>query len=87
MKDPEDLDGSEVSTSVGREVVVMVEDDAADWTGSTDDAGVATFLAGGTKGSAEFNPGFTPVAPGRTQATLTDPQGVTITFTLVVDQA
>ncbi len=85
MKTPDELNGTEVSTTVGRAVVVTVDEDGSGWTGSTDDGAVATFTEGGTKNGATFNPGFTPLTPGTTHATVSGPDDQSASFTLVVE--
>ncbi len=80
--DPATADGTTVEVPVGNVVVITVDEPTA-WTATIADPAVATFTAGGTDGTAEFNPGLTPLQAGTTEVTITDGT-VTVTFTLTV---
>lgn len=82
MVDQTTLDGKTIETTVGR-LVVLTAADPTKWTATVEDTKVATFQAGKNDGSATFNPGLVPVAPGTTKVTVTDGT-TTVTFTLVV---
>lgn len=82
---PEDLDGKDATVKVGTSLVVAVPDGTeAEWTGSTADVAIADFSPGGPSEGSIFRPGFLPHVVGKTDATLTGPDGKTIRFTLSV---
>jgi hypothetical protein len=80
------LDGKTVDVTAGQMVDINTGDnDPANYTGKVADAKVAEFTAGGTDGSATFNPGVTGLAMGSTTVELTDSKtGDLITFTVNV---
>lgn len=84
--EPSALAGKQVSISLQIPLVVRINDDTAlaKWTGSVADSSVATFVPGGQRNGASFNPGFTGVKVGSTAATLTGPDGKVVAFTLTV---
>lgn len=82
---PGELDGADVSVVVGTALVVAVDDGTEDqWRGATSDVKIAEFSAGGSDEGATFRPGFEARATGSTAATLTAPDGRSISFTISV---
>ena len=86
IREPSALAGQQIRISLQIPLVVKIDDTTAlaKWTGSVADSSVATFVAGGERNGASFNPGFNGVKVGTTQATLTGPDGKVIAFTLTV---
>jgi hypothetical protein len=61
------------------------ESTEADWTGTAATPGVVEFTQGGSDGDATLVPGLTPLAPGKTDVTLTNNvTGESVTFTVTV---
>lgn len=85
-----DLDQSLDGTTVElpRNTVLDLNAEKPDeWTGEVADGSIAEFVAGGTDGDAEFNPGVHPLGVGTTQVMLTDSAtDETIEFTLDVTE-
>ncbi len=87
---PDKLAGQTIGVREGSAVVVTVGsagDGLDKWNGSTEDASIAVFSAGGVRDGASFNPGFDAKKVGITKATLTDPSGKTVSFTIEVQPA
>ena len=83
--EPSALAGKQIRISLQIPLVVKVDATAlATWTGTVADPSVAAFTAGGERNGASFDPGFTAVKVGTTQATLTGPDGKIIAFTITV---
>lgn len=82
MVDLASVGGTTVTVPLGN-VVILGTDTPDAWTATIADPAVASFTAGGTDGSATFNPGLTPMGAGTTEVTLTDGT-TTVTFTLTV---
>lgn len=78
-----DLDNGSFTITEEQPLVVNA-DDPTEWTGDAMDKEVAEFVAGRDDGSAVFNPGFTAVGPGTTDASMTAPDGTTYSFKLIV---
>ncbi|PFG18175.1 hypothetical protein ATK74_2757 [Propionicimonas paludicola] len=88
--EPDKLAGQTISVRQDSAVVITSEstgDELGKWTGSTEDATVAVFSPGGTRDGASFNPGFDAKKVGTTKATLTDPAGKSVSFTIQVQPA
>ncbi len=85
--DVEALDGTTQMLNEGQVLDITTGDlDPATFTATVADPMVATFDAGGTDGSATFNPGVTGVAAGTTKVVLTDSAtGTVYTFTVTVN--
>lgn len=82
--DVAELDGTTVDVQEGNFIDVNVPmDSEALWTATIADAMVLSFTAGGTDGSAVFNPGFEALGVGTTEVTMTDGT-TTVTFTVNV---
>ncbi|MFB2581244.1 hypothetical protein ACEXQD_08325 [Herbiconiux sp. P15] len=84
-----DLQGATVDLVVGQILNINTGDLATDsYTGEVDDTAVAEFVAGGTEGGAELNPGVEALAVGETSVTLTNSNGgiQPLTFTVVVTE-
>lgn len=82
-----ELPGATVQLVVGQVLNINTDSMAGDsYSGEVADTSVATFSAGGSDGSAEFNPGVSAVSPGGTTVTMTNVQGgiEPLTFTVVV---
>ncbi|WRS30532.1 hypothetical protein U6G28_02260 [Actinomycetaceae bacterium MB13-C1-2] len=78
-----DLQGGSFTITKDQPLVVNV-DDPTEWTGETVDKAVAEFVAGRDDGSAVFNPGFSAVGTGTTDASMTAPDGTTYSFKISV---
>ncbi|MFZ1382386.1 MAG: hypothetical protein WAS54_06325 [Scrofimicrobium sp.] len=78
-----DLDGGSFTINEKQPLVVNA-DDPTEWTGEATDEAVAEFVAGRDDGSAVFNPGFSAVGPGTTDASMTSPDGTTYSFKIIV---
>lgn len=88
--EPGKLAGQTISVREGSAMVVTVGsegDELGKWKGSTEDASIAVFSAGGVRDGASFNPGFDAKKVGTTKARLTDPSGKTVSFTIQVQPA
>jgi hypothetical protein len=84
---PSDLEGTDVAVIRGTSLVLAVpEGSEAEWRGTTADVAVAEFSAGGPSEGAVFRPGFTVREVGSTAATVTGPDGVTVSFTITVSE-
>lgn len=71
-----DLQGAEIELVVGQVLNIDTESLAVDsYTAEIADQKIAAFSQGGTKGTAEFNPGITALTEGTTKVTLTNAQG------------
>lgn len=84
-----DLQDAEVDLLVGQVLNIDTESlDVDSYSGEVADPAIAEFSAGGTDGSAEFNPGITALATGMTEVTLTNEQGgiQPLTFTVTVSE-
>lgn len=82
---PGELDTREATVVVATALVIAVPDGTeAEWTGTTADPTIAEFSAGGASEGAVFRPGFEARKVGKTAATLTGPDGQTISFTISV---
>ena len=82
--DVADLDGTTVDVQEGNFIDVNVPmDSEALWTAKIADDMILSFTAGGTDGSAVFNPGFEALGVGTTEVTMTDGT-TTVTFTVNV---
>lgn len=82
--DVADLDGTTVDVQEGNFIDVNVPmDSEALWTATIADDMILSFTAGGTDGSAVFNPGFEALGVGTTEVTMTDGMS-TVTFTVNV---
>lgn len=82
---PADLEGTDVRVILGTSLVLAVADGSeGEWTGTTADVAVAEFSPGGPSEGAVFRPGFLVREVGSTAATVTGPDGQTITFTITV---
>ncbi|MDQ1121900.1 hypothetical protein [Microbacterium trichothecenolyticum] len=82
---PGELATREATVVVATELVIAAPDGTeADWTGTTADPTIAEFSAGGASEGAVFRPGFEARKVGKTAATLTGPDGQTISFTISV---
>ncbi len=76
------LEGQTVEVGEGNFIDVLVPADSeALWTATVGDSMILTFVAGGTDGSAVFNPGFEAVGVGTTDVTMTDGT-TTVKFTV-----
>jgi len=76
------LEGQTVEVGEGNFIDVLVPADSeALWTATVGDSMILTFVAGGTDGSAVFNPGFEAVGAGTTDVTMTDGT-TTVKFTV-----
>lgn len=87
---PDKLAGQTISVRQDSAVVITSEstgDELGKWKGSTEDASIAVFSAGGVRDGASFNPGFDAKKVGTTKATLTDPAGKSVSFTIQVQPA
>jgi len=87
---PDRLAGQTIGVREGSAVVVTggsEGDELGKWKGSTEDASIAVFSAGGVRDGASFNPGFDAKKAGVTKASLTDPSGKTVSFTIEVQPA
>jgi hypothetical protein len=84
--DVEALDGTTQMLNEGQVLDITTGDlDPADFTATIADTMVASFEAGGTEGSATFNPGITGLASGTTKVALTDTaSGTVYNFTVTV---
>ena len=80
------LEGEEF-VLVGDQELVINADDPANWTGETSDPSVAEFQPGVQDSDASFNPGFTPMGPGTTAASITSPGGDKYEFTITVKES
>jgi len=75
--------GTTVSVPLGNVIDVNVGGDVTKWSADVANPDIASFTKGRKDGSAEFNPGFEPVAAGSTGVTMTD--GATkVSFTITV---
>lgn len=82
---PTDLEGTEQRVVLGTSLVLTVpEGTESQWTGTTADVAIAEFNPGGPSEGAVFQPGFLVRAVGTTTATLTGPDGQTVSFTIDV---
>jgi hypothetical protein len=82
--DVADLDGTTIDVQEGNFIDVNVpKDSEALWTAKIADDMILSFTAGGTDGSAVFNPGFEALGVGTTEVTMTDGT-TTVTFTVNV---
>jgi ABC-type Fe3+-hydroxamate transport system substrate-binding protein len=80
----EDLDGTTVDVNEGNFIDVNVPADTEGlWTATVADSAILAFAAGGTDGSAIFNPGFEALGVGTTDVTMTDGT-TTVMFTVNV---
>ncbi|MBB3158528.1 hypothetical protein FHS07_002224 [Microbacterium proteolyticum] len=85
--EPSDLEGTDVPVIRGTSLVLAVpEGSEAEWRGTTADVAVAEFSAGGPSEGAVFRPGFIVREVGSTAATLTGPDGATVSFTITVSE-
>ena len=76
------LEGQTVEVGEGNFIDVNVPTDSeALWTATVADPMLLTFTAGGTDGSAVFNPGFEALGVGKTDVTMTDGT-TTVKFTV-----
>ncbi|MFM8528787.1 MAG: hypothetical protein ACKOD2_03760 [Ilumatobacteraceae bacterium] len=82
MVDLASAGGTTVTVPLGNVVILNSETPTA-WTATIADPSIASFTAGGSDGSATFNPGLTPLGAGTTEVTVTDGTS-TVTFTLTV---
>ena len=84
--DTADLNGTTVDLPLNNVMdIVVPADTEADWTASVADPSILEFVAGGSDGSATFNPGIKPLKAGSTEVTLTNSvTGDTVTFTVNV---
>jgi hypothetical protein len=84
---PNDLAGTDVRVIRGTSLVLAVpEGSEAEWRGTTADVAVAEFSAGGPSEGAVFRPGFIVREVGSTAATVTGPDGATVSFTITVSE-
>lgn len=84
---PADLEGTDVRVIRGTSLVLAVPDGTeAEWSGTTADVAVAEFSAGGPSEGAVFRPGFIVREVGSTAATVTGPDGATVSFTITVSE-
>ncbi len=84
IKDPSLLAGNEVTVPLLRILVLDVDSEPEKWTATVADPTIAEFTPASNDGSAEFTPGFQPLAEGSTEVTVTSPSGEEYTFTLIV---
>ncbi len=71
-----DLQGETVQVALNQVLNINTGDLPVDsYTAEIDDPAIAEFVQGRTDGSAEFNPGFTPLKVGSTDVTMTNEQG------------
>ena len=71
-----ELQGAEIELLVGQALNINTDSLAVDsYTGEVADAKVAEFTEGKSDGSAEFNPGVSALAVGKTKVTLFNEQG------------
>ncbi|MFZ2963470.1 MAG: hypothetical protein WA006_02170 [Rhodoglobus sp.] len=71
-----DLQGETVKVALNQVLNINTGDLAVDsYTAEIDDPAIVEFVQGRTDGSAEFNPGFTPLKVGSTDVTMTNEQG------------
>ncbi len=77
------LDGATFQITAEQPLVVNAPEPDG-WEGETADESVALFVPGQMEETAEYNPGFTAVGAGTTDASMTGPDGTTYSFTLVV---
>ena len=86
MADLKTVDGTTVSVPLDN-VLVLTGDtaDVTKWTAKIEDPTVVSFTAGKDDGSAQFNPGFSPIATGTTKVVLDDnASGAHVAFTIEV---
>lgn len=82
-----DLDGTTVKVALNQVVNLTTGSLATDsYSGKVADPSIATFMAGGKKGSADFNPELVPHRVGTTEVTLSNQDGgiQDVAFTLTV---
>jgi hypothetical protein len=85
-----ELQGESVDLVVGQVLNISTDSLAVDsYTGEVSDPDVVEFTEGRIDDSAEFNPGVTALAEGRSEVTMTNDQGgiQPLTFTVVVSAA
>lgn len=71
-----ELQGAEVELVVGQVLNINTESLAVDsYTADVADPKIAEFVPGNKSGSAEFNPGVTALAEGKTKVTMVNEQG------------
>lgn len=84
---PDQVSGNEIFISADIPLSVTVtggDETLSAWEGTVADPSIAEFTAGSVKDGASFWPGFAALKAGTTTATLTSPEGTTVTFTLTV---
>lgn len=80
------LDGTTVEVPMGGAIDITGDDETfTDWTADISDPAIAEFTPGKDDGSAQFNPGITPLAEGTTDVTMTNSAtDDTVDFTVTV---
>lgn len=80
-----DLQGTTVDLVVGQVLNIRTGSLPVDsYRGEVANGAIASFAAGYSDGSAQFNPGVTALAPGATEVTLTNVQGGIAPVTFIV---
>ncbi|MBS1698931.1 MAG: hypothetical protein JST25_11085 [Actinobacteria bacterium] len=86
MADLKTVDGSTVSVPLDN-VIVLTGDttDFKSWTATIEDPTIVSFTPGKDDGSAQFNPGLSPITTGTTKVTLDNSvSGAHVAFTVEV---
>ena len=86
MADLKTVDGTTVSVPLDN-VIVLTGDtgDFTHWTAKIEDPNVVSFTPGKDDGSAQFNPGLSPITTGTTKVTLDNSaSGAHVAFTVEV---
>ncbi|PJJ65267.1 hypothetical protein CLV54_0296 [Compostimonas suwonensis] len=84
-----DADGTTVIVPLDNVVDLVTGDDedVTAWTADIDDSAIVEFTPGKDDGSAQFNPGLTPLEVGETEVVLTNSTSdTTVTFTVQVTE-
>jgi hypothetical protein len=84
------IDGTTVEVPFDNviDLVTADGDDVTAWTAKLSDESVAEFVPGKDDGSAQFNPGITPLAEGTTDVVMSNPTtDATVSFTVTVTAA
>ena len=86
MADLKTVDGTTVSVPLDNVIVLTGDtEDFKSWTAKIEDPTIVSFTPGKDDGSAQFNPGLSPITTGTTTVTLDNSaSGAHIVFTVVV---
>lgn len=83
MIDPKNEKYTEVNVEGS---IVLVVDDAENWTVEISDKTLLEFIPGGDQGTYETYPGLTALATGTTKVTATAPDGTSYEFTVLIKE-